>query len=126
MLSSHSYQEGSLHVDSFDQALRLLKLEVLPKVVEIAWENSEKEFLCSVATSIVGHKKFTLHTVYQKASAITVGGFLLASSPSRFTTKTRVMALHPDHPDELHFLAKIESFCSISVTDNINNQCKQE
>ncbi len=122
LLGPHSYQEGSLRASSLHEALQhntSLNIEVLPKVIELAWENSEKELLRFVIKSIVGHDQLTLHNLYQKASAITVGGFLLASSSSRFTTKTHVMATHPDHPEELH-LAQIESFCRVTVKDNMD------
>ncbi len=64
-------------------------------------------------TSLIGHERYSLLTLYHKAPTLTIGGFVLGSSSSRYTTKTHVMAINSNHPTELHF-AKIEHFCKVN------------
>ena len=57
--------------------------------------------------------------MYNKASSLLVGGYILGSTSSRFVTKSHVMAIHPKYPDELH-LAEIEYFAKLDARDNTN------
>ena len=47
-------------------------------------------------------------------------GFVLGSALSQHITKSHVMAIHPDFPNEL-YLARIDNFCRVNVHDNLNN-----
>ena len=55
--------------------------------------------------------------MYKKATALSVGGFILGSLKSRFITTSHVMALHPNHPNQL-YLARIEHFATMDIRDN--------
>ena len=59
--------------------------------------------------------KFTL---YQKALAVNIGGFLLGSSSSWHITKSTspVMAVHHNHSNQL-YLTRIESYCKLTIKD---------
>ena len=85
-------------------------------------------YLSADITSFIGHDDFTLLTLYQKSSALSIGGFVLGSSSSRFVTTACVMATHPKHCNKLNF-ARIEYFakldnCSTS-TISILTACVQ-
>lgn len=125
LLSKHSYQKGSLRAESLEQALQSDSLstcfEALLRVVEVAWEVYEREHLRPLVISLIGHEQCTLLTLYQKAPAVIVKGFLLGSSSSRYLTKSHVMALHPEHPDQL-YLARIEHFCRVIIRDDAKSQ----
>ena len=100
LLSKHHYQEGSLQAISLDHVLEVCKLEdvrPLPPVYEVALELHQKEVLADLVLSHVGHSEFILLILCDKATAISVQGFTLGSSRSRFVTRSHVMANHPEH-----------------------------
>ncbi len=119
----HQYQKGSLQSTSLEQALQQNQTETikpLPPVREVAWEPHQKHILCKFLTSLLGHRNFSLLTLYQKVSAIMIGGFVLGSNTSRFLTKAHVMALHPRFSDQTH-LAEIENFAKLDVKIESNS-----
>lgn len=119
LVSHHQYQEGSLQASSLKQALQLCESEhvnPLPPVREAAWEIHQKPELHDLVTSFIGHQEFTLLTLYDKAMALCIGGFILGSRCSRFKTKAHVMAVHPRHPDQIH-LARIEHYAKLDIKD---------
>ena len=123
LLDRHFFEEGSLKAHSLTQALNDFStndLNVIPPVSESAWQSTDKEELASLLTLFIGHEDYTLLLLYQKASAVIVGGFVLGSALSRHITKSHVMAIHPDFPNEL-YLARIDNFCRVNVHDNLNN-----
>ena len=87
-------------------------------VYEVAWQKHQKQSISTLVAPVIGHNNYVLLTLYQKASALSVGGFILGSTRSRYNM-SHVMALHPKHPNQLH-LAKIEHFVKLDVRDNSN------
>ena len=65
----------------------------------------------------IRHCNFYILT-YDKATAISIGEFVLGSSKHQFFTKLHVRFLHPNHPDQC-FLARIEYFANVDVRDNL-------
>ena len=121
LLVKHRYEKGSLLSVSLEKCLADSKLvKPLPPIHEVAWETHQKQSISAELTSVVGHDDYTLLTLYQKSSALSVGGFVLGSSSSRFITTACVMATHPNHPDQLYF-TKIEYFARLDIRDNHNH-----
>lgn len=113
----HRYQKGSLQSTSLEQALQQYQTETikpLPPVREVAWAPHQKHALCDLIISLLGHSDFSLLSLYQKASALMIGGFVLGSNTSRFLTKTHVMASHPNFSDQIH-LAEIQHFAKLDI-----------
>ena len=124
-LKKHQYCQGSLETASVQQVLEDFQFEdvkPLPPVHEMAWELHQKDPLHELLLSGIGHCNFDILTLFDKATAISVGEFVLGSTKSRFFTKSHVMALHPNNPDQC-FLAMIEYFAKVNVRDN---QCSNE
>ena len=118
LLFKHKYQKGSLLSSTLEQCLANQELiNPLPPVYEIAWELHQKQSISSSLTSVIGHNNYVVLTLYKKAAALSVGGFILGSAKSRFVTTSHVMAHHPNHPDHL-YLARIEHFAKLEVRDN--------
>ena len=118
----HDYQKGSLQATTLEQVLEQYqshKINPLPPVHEAAWELHQKPGLHYLVKALVGHDNYTLLTLYNKASSLSVGGYILGSTSSRFVTKSHVMAIHPKYPNEL-YLAKIEYFAKLDARDNTN------
>ena len=114
LLNKHEYIKGSLEASSLEEMLETFDLEdvrPLPPVFEVAWESHQKSALYQLAASSVGHSNFEILMLYDKATAISVGKFVLGSSASRFVTKSHVMAIHPNQS----YLAKIEYFAKINI-----------
>ncbi len=112
LLKHQEYQAGSLQPSSFEQALEVCTsrdIQALPLVVELSWNDSQKQDIRKLITSVIGHDGYDLLTLYNRAPA---GGFVLGSGLSRYT---HVMAVHPDRPSEIH-LAKVEHFCMLNYT----------
>ena len=120
LLVKHRYEKGSLLSTSLKQCLADSKLvKPLPPIHEVAWETHQKRSISADLTPFIEHEDYTLLTLYQKSSALSVGGFILGSSSSRFVTTACVMATHPNHPDQLNF-ARIECFAKLDIKDNRN------
>lgn len=88
----HEYKEGSLHVSSFEQALQVHQYEhiiPLPPVCEVVWKLHQKSSLSDLLHSLVGHSDYTLSMLYDKATALSIGGFIIGSASGRFITKAR-------------------------------------
>lgn len=120
LISRHQYTEGSLQASILEEALQMQGLKhivPLPPVREIAWEMHQKSELVDLIASSVGHLNFTLLALYDKAKALSIGGFVLGSINSHFKTKSHVMISHPRHPEQLH-LAKIEYFAKLNILDS--------
>ena len=116
----HDYQKGSLQATTLEQVLEQYqshKINPLPPVHEAAWELHQKPGLHYLVKALVGHDNYTLLTLYNKASSLSIGGYILGSTSSRFVTKSHVIAIHPKYPNELH-LAKIEYFAKLDARDN--------
>ena len=121
LLIKHKYKKGSLLSVSLEQCLADPELvKPLPPIHELAWEQHQKQSLSTALIPVIGHEQFTLLTLYQKSSVLSVGGFILGSTSSRHVTTSCVMAIHPDHPDRLN-LAKIEHFAKLDIKDNSKN-----
>jgi len=88
-----------------------------PPVYEVAWELNQKQSVSTLLAPVIGHSNYTLLALYQRAAALSVGGFILGSTNSRFVTTSHVMAIHPKHPNQL-FFAKIEHFAKLDIKDN--------
>ena len=119
LVTDHQYKKGSLHASSIEQALQVHKHEhitPLPPVREAAWTLQQKCILHDLISSVIQHDDFSLFTLYDKATALSIGGFVIGSATSRFVTKALVMATHPRYPSKL-FLAKIESFAKMNFQD---------
>lgn len=128
LLFHHHYQKGSLQASSLEQALQLHgseHIDPLPPVREAAWEIHQKPELQDLILSFIGHQDFTLLTLYDKATALSIGGYILGSTCSRFKTKSHVMAIHPKRPGEIH-LARIEHFANLDVKDNGSDNSSQK
>ena len=118
LISSQQYQEGSLNASSLEQALKLEgtgHIKALPPVREVAWEAHMKPELRDSISVMIGRHDFTLLTLYDKATALSIGGFILGSTCSRFKTKAHVMALHPKFPNQSSHLARIEHFAKVDL-----------
>ena len=128
LLSCHHYQMGSLQASSLEQALNLSQKDIvspLPPVYEAAWQQHQKKSLGSLLSLVVGHNDHSLLTLYDKCKALSVGGFILGSESSRYTTKFHVMASHPHYENKL-YLAKIEHFSKLDIKDNQQNSVISE
>ena len=120
LLSRHQYQMGSLQSASLEQALLHSEtVQPLPPVREAAWMAHQKHAVRDLVSSnsVMGHNDFDLLTLYEKASALTVGGFVLGSSSSRYVTKAHVMAAHPKYPDKI-YLAEVDHFAKLDIVTN--------
>ena len=118
LLIHHQYNKGSLQAISLEQALQVHLHEhvtPLPPVREAAWGLHQKAALNDFISSIIGHNNYTLLTLYDKATALSIGGFVLGSACSRFVSKFHVMAFHPNKPNQLHF-ARIEHFAKLDIS----------
>ena len=116
LIKGQEYQAGSLQPSSFEQALEACTsrdIKALPPVVELSWNDIQKQEIRKLITSEIGHESYDSLTLHNRAPALNVGGFVVGSSLSRYTTKTHVMAFNPDHPSDIH-LAKIEHFCMLN------------
>ena len=113
MLKRQEYQAGSLQSSSFKQALKAYTstdIKALPPVVECSWNDSQKHEIRNLIASFIGHDSYNLLTLHNRAPAPNVGGFVVGSSLSRYTTKTHVMAAHPHQPSEIHLANSIIPF----------------
>ena len=118
LIVRHQYQKGSLQSASLEQALQQNQAAVpLPPVREAAWVLHQKRALRETVTLLLGHTDFQLLTLYEKASALTVGGFVIGSSSSRHVTKAHVIALHPKYTGKT-YLAEIEHFAKLDIVIN--------
>ena len=118
MLKRQEYQAGSLQSSSFKQALKACTstdIKALPPVVECSWNDSQKHEIRNLIASFIGHDSYNLLILHNRAPALNVGGFVVGSSLSRYTTKTHVMAAHPHQPSEIH-LVKVEHYCMLNYT----------
>ena len=77
----------------------------------------QKHAICELASfdSVVGHNNFTLLTLYEKASALTIDGFVLGSKSSRYVTKVHMIAVHPKYPILLKLITSPNKTLSGSV-----------
>lgn len=115
LISEHYYSDGSLQSVSFELVMQECKVDnvkELPPVHELGWELHQKNSLQQLDAVNFGHNAELL-TLYDKASAISIDGFVLGSAKSRFVTKSHVMANHPND-NQLHF-ARIDNFAKINV-----------
>ena len=120
LLKCHQYSKGSLHTTSVEQALQVHQLEdivPLPPVREAAWNVHEKSYLHNHIYTLIQHIDFYILTLYCKATALTIGGFTIGSTTSRFVTRAHIMANHPRYPNKL-FLGRIEHFARVDFADN--------
>lgn len=69
--------------------------------------------------SVIGHNDFDLLTLYEKASALRVGGFVLGSASSRYVTKAHVTAAHPKYSEKI-YLAEVDHFAKLDIVTNRN------
>ena len=94
LVSHHHYQKGSLRSTSLEQALHQYHSETidpLPPVREVAWASHQKQALCDFVLALLGHNNFSLLGLYEKSSALLVGGFVIGSKSSRHVTKLNHM-----------------------------------
>lgn len=123
LLCKHEYNKGSLQASSFEQALQVHEhkhIIPLPPIHEAAWERHEKGILCDLLSSL-GHNDCGVLTLYEKATALSIGGFIIGSSCSKFVTKAHVMAVHPKIYGKLS-LAKIEHFAKLDFLRNNDSE----
>ena len=74
----HDYQKGSLQATTLEQVLEQQqshKINPLPPVHEAAWELHQKPGLHYLVKALVGHDNYTLLTLYNKASSLSIGGY---------------------------------------------------
>lgn len=121
LLSSHQYQKGSLSATTLEESLgHIESIKPLPPIYEVVWEKHQKRELNNLMSSVIGHDNFSILTLYEKATALSVDSFVMGSAGSRFVTTSLVMAIHPLHPAHL-YLTRIEHFAKLNVRDNIKD-----
>ena len=99
LLCNVTYQKGSLLSSTLEECLANQEfINPLPPIYEIAWELHQKQSISSSLAPLIGHNNYVVLTLYKKATTLSVGGFILGSTKSRFVTTSPVMALHPNHP----------------------------
>lgn len=127
LLAHHQYQEGSLHSSTIEEALKhcnIDSIKPLPPIREVAWAQHQKYALTEYMSSFLGCNS-SLLSLYQKAPALNIDGFVLGSLTSRFVTNAHVMALHPKFLDQV-YLAEIDHFAKLDVkNDSVSNESVQ-
>ncbi len=71
--STKTSKAGSLQPSSFEQALEVCTsrdIQALPLVVELSWNDSQKQDIRKLITSVIGHDGYDLLTLYNRAPAL--------------------------------------------------------
>ena len=124
LLTSHQYEKGSLLSQTLEECLtQISKIKPFPPVHEVAWERHQKRELDELVSSFIGHNNYTILTLYEKATALSIDGCVMGSIGSRFVTTAHVMAIHPKYPGQI-YLTKIEHFAKLNVKDDVKG-CTQ-
>ena len=121
LLSHVEYQQGSLKPGSLDQALQSSNnqdVSPLPPIFETAWKLHEKSKIHELLFAFLSHNDYTVLSLYNKTTALSVGGFLIGSCKSNYITKSHVMVIHPTFKKP--YLAKIEHFAKLMYMYNNN------
>ena len=82
LISEHYYSDGSLQSASFELVMQECKVDnvkELPPVHELGWELHQKNSLQQLVAVNFGHNAELL-TLYDKASAISIDGFVQCSN----------------------------------------------
>ena len=92
LLQNHHCQQGSPQATTFEEMLQQPDLnnsiKPLPPVYEVAWEAHLKIDVHELVTKILGSTIFTLLTLHDKASYLSIRGYVLGSAVSRHVTKS--------------------------------------
>ena len=117
LLSSCTYNKGSLNNSDSTQSECTNLIEALPPVSECAWLPHEKESLHHISQELVSGGNYSIHTLYQKCKAMKfrTKGYILGSQKSCYSTSSHVLAKHPRHPDSRPHLARIEFLAKVDI-----------
>lgn len=118
IISHCLYDKGSLMSESLEHSLEThdttVIIKPMPPVYEHAWLPHQKQGLLTTATELLGYRQCQILTLFQKCKALSIGGFIVGSKQSQYTTSSHVIVKHPKHPHTLR-LTRIEFFSKVNI-----------